>query len=601
MKLIKLKQVEWDNCFSFGSGNVVQLDSDSVTQIVAPNGFGKSSIMYIIEEALFNKNSKGVTKADIPNRYIGGGYGIGLLFEIGSDQYKIEIVRKSTLKVTLHKNGEDISSHKSPDTFKTICELLQMDFKTFQQLVNQSVNSSLQFLTATDTNRKKFLIDLFDLSEYVEYFESFKKAVNDLEKDVSNISTKYQTINKWLDNVELGEKLPVPDVDSTSFDFADKKSSIESNLKSIASTNAQISKNNLLKNKLDGFDDISTDEVTANKTKESYDDLQSEIGKLKGDKLAADALVEKVSKLNDKCPTCLQPIDEKFVEALKSENTEISNLSAEKMDNLLAEIQKIKSNNNLISEAEKRVAEYYRTKDNYDPELPDELLDPTSLNKELEDINRQIVNIQDTIKKQQAARDKAISHNANLEQTSLQKHQFEQEIAEVEAELKVSQLKLQRLELLKKGFSSNGLIAYKLENLTKNMESHVNDYLTDFSDGRFSIEFVLDKDKLNVKLTDDGRDISISSVSSGELARINTATLLGIRKIMSGLAKSNINILFLDEVISVLDDFGREKLVEILLKEEHLNTFIVSHSWTHPLVSKLVINKEEGISEIENG
>ena len=40
----------------------------------------------------------------------------------------------------------------------------------------QNTNASLQFLTATDTNRKKFLIDLLRLDEYVQLFEIFKEA-----------------------------------------------------------------------------------------------------------------------------------------------------------------------------------------------------------------------------------------------------------------------------------------------------------------------------------------------------------------------------------------------------------------------------------------
>ena len=50
---------------------------------------------------------------------------------------------------------------------------------------------------------------------------------------------------------------------------------------------------------------------------------------------------------------------------------------------------------------------------------------------------------------------------------------------------------------------------------------------------------------------------------------------------MSSISKSKINILFLDEVINVLDESGREKLVEVLLQED-LNTYVVSHGWTHP-------------------
>ena len=109
---------------------------------------------------------------------------------------------------------------------------------------------------------------------------------------------------------------------------------------------------------------------------------------------------------------------------------------------------------------------------------------------------------------------------------------------------------------------------------------------------------MVSNDKLNVQITDNGKIVDILALSSGELARVNTATLIAIRKLMSSISKSRINILFLDEVVSVLDDLGREKLVEVLTEEENLNTYVVSHGWTHPLLEKIEIVKEENISRL---
>ena len=63
-------------------------------------------------------------------------------------------------------------------------------------------------------------------------------------------------------------------------------------------------------------------------------------------------------------------------------------------------------------------------------------------------------------------------------------------------------------------------------------------------------------------------------------------------------SKSKINILFLDEVINVLDDSGREKMVEVLLQED-LNTYVVSHGWTHPLLEKIEVVKDGNVSRLE--
>jgi ABC-type uncharacterized transport system fused permease/ATPase subunit len=67
---------------------------------------------------------------------------------------------------------------------------------------------------------------------------------------------------------------------------------------------------------------------------------------------------------------------------------------------------------------------------------------------------------------------------------------------------------------------------------------------------------------------------------------------------MSSISKSRINVLFLDEVINVLDETGRERMVEVLLRED-LNTYIVSHGWTHPLLEKIEVVKRDNVSVLE--
>ena len=44
---------------------------------------------------------------------------------------------------------------------------------------------------------------------------------------------------------------------------------------------------------------------------------------------------------------------------------------------------------------------------------------------------------------------------------------------------------------------------------------------------------------------------------------------------------------------------GKEKLIEVLQSEEHLNVFLISHDFTHPLIDKISIEKNENISSIQ--
>ena len=190
-------------------------------------------------------------------------------------------------------------------------------------------------------------------------------------------------------------------------------------------------------------------------------------------------------------------------------------------------------------------------------------------------------------------------HNTRISIILEQTDGFQEQLDASKSSLESSESKLAILETLKKAFSTNGLLAYKIESLVKELEVLTNDYLAEFSDGRFSINFVVENDKLNVEVSDNGNIIDILALSSGELARVNIATLVAIRKLMASISRSQINVLFLDEVNQALDEVGKEKVVEVLLKEENLNTYMVSHGWTHPLLQKIEITKEDNISYLE--
>ena len=109
----------------------------------------------------------------------------------------------------------------------------------------------------------------------------------------------------------------------------------------------------------------------------------------------------------------------------------------------------------------------------------------------------------------------------------------------------------------------------------------------------------MDETKLQINLRSDSVDMDIKSISSGEFNKVNTATLLAVRKMLTSISKIDINLLFLDEVVAVLDPESKDTLINLLLSEENLNTIVVSHGYTHPLASRLNVIKENKISRLE--
>jgi DNA repair exonuclease SbcCD ATPase subunit len=597
--MITLKRLQWDNCFSYGQDNDLLLDDNSVTQIIGTNGMGKSSIPLIIEEALYNKNSKGIKKADIPNRYINDGYKIILTFTKDDNIYSVNINRKTNIKVRLEKNGEDISSHTATNTYKTIQDIIGVDFKTFSQLVYQNTNASLQFLTATDTNRKKFLIDLLHLENYVELFDIFKEASRLVSSEITGLQAKIDTIEKWLVDNKLSDTTILPMLDLEIDTEEDEKALrfLQKEIENISEKNKKISKNNHFKEALQQIN-IQEAQTSSIKGVESYDNLQAELGEHKATLTGSQRLIAKLNKLGDHCPTCEQDVDPEFINSLKDLEARKLVEAEEKSGKIEREIERIKKSNIEFERCRKIERDWVDLFRSIDKSLPDLPLDKGELEGRLEDVRANLLLAKEQLSSTARENERRTKQNTRIQVIQEQTDGFTNEREQVSAVLDKQKALVSNLEILKKAFSTNGLLAYKIENLVKELEELANTYLGELSDGRFTLEFVVSNDKLNVQVTDNGKIVDILALSSGELARVNTATLIAIRKLMSSISKSRLNILFLDEVIAVLDDAGREKLVEVLLGED-LNTYVVSHGWTHPLLEKIEVVKDGNVSKLE--
>jgi DNA repair exonuclease SbcCD ATPase subunit len=234
-----------------------------------------------------------------------------------------------------------------------------------------------------------------------------------------------------------------------------------------------------------------------------------------------------------------------------------------------------------------------------DKSLPTELIEQTLVEAEITKVEQAIATATKAISTANSQNVAIEAHNAKVKVVLEQMDSMMEDKKFLSGQLELVQARLSTLQILAKTFSTTGFIAYKIESLVKDLEELTNKYLTDMSDGRFQIQFsVSSSDKLDVLVTDNGEDVDISDLSNGELARVNISTLLAIRSLMQSLSNVRSNLLILDETIENLDAFGKDKLVEVLLKEEALNTVLISHSFTHPLITKVEIVKEKRISRI---
>lgn len=599
--MITLKTLKWSYAFSYGKDNSISFDSTPLTQIVGLNGHGKSSIALILEEVLYNKNSKGIKKADILNRNTDSkSYSIELDFDKDGDYYVIKTTRGNTQSVSLSKNNIDISGHTATATYKLIEEIIGYDHKTFAQIVYQSSAVSLEFLTATDTARKKFLIDLLNLTKYVDIAEVFKQAAKDLDTKVTVVSTKIGSANEWITKYKSSDlsSMELVEVPQSPKELAEENLRLKVSYENIAATNRKILQNNKYKELLDAI------VVQVPGPKPELDTKSITVSIVEHAKVAkdCDAFIRKMGALGSVCPTCSQSIDLEKMNSMLEEyrfNKKNSSDLVLQLEQVLRSHEKDLKEYNSKLQTKLDYEEYHSL---YDPEMATQLLDRDEIASKIQANRDAIAKIESEIERANLHNKKASAHNAKVDVLRSQLEEVTSSLASLKQELSEYQDKLNTLQILVKTFSPTGLVAYKIECLVKDLEELTNSYLVELSDGRFQIGFkVSSTDKLNVVITDHGKDVEMVALSGGERARVNAAALLGIRKLMQSLSNTRINLLILDETIENMDIEGKEKLVEVLLQEEYLNTFVISHGFQHPLLEKLQVVKKNNISRIENG
>ena len=606
---ITLEKLSFNNMFSYGSNNELDINKNKITQLTAPNGSGKSTIALIIQELLFSKNIKNIKKGDIANRYSTAKDWSGSLdFVVNNKKYQINVKRVgATSKVSLLENGVDISEHKVPDTYKKLSTILGMDFEVFSQLTYQSSTDLLDFIKATDTNRKKFLINLFGLEKYIAIGGALKVKLSSLEKDLSGKAGEIKTVNSFLEENEIKETKDTIEVPTVDDSLRQTIARLRNELEDYQSQCKKIDKNNMLVEERDKlvFDLELAEPTLPLGFKEDFEQAKNTINSLKT-KIADNQKKIKGLDTSDNCYACGQHIDNSRTKLIKNSlENDITSYQEELVDMKITYDSLSKEYSNY----EKTLANYFinqkaierfeQISQIVDLSIPTNYPDYTELEKSLFKFSKELKSQEQLKADAMDYNEKVKIHNTKVEALQEQKRQFLVRQQLLNDDIISLSSKIKNITILRKAFSTTGIVAFKLENLTKELENTINKYLSELSDGKFQVIFRLEGEKLNIIVVNDGKETPVETVSGGEFSRIQTAILLSIRSLLSKIGGNYINLLFLDEITGVLDDAGKEKLIDILQEENNLNVFLISHDFTHPLIEKISIIKENNVSYIE--
>jgi DNA repair exonuclease SbcCD ATPase subunit len=116
----------------------------------------------------------------------------------------------------------------------------------------------------------------------------------------------------------------------------------------------------------------------------------------------------------------------------------------------------------------------------------------------------------------------------------------------------------------------------------------------------FHIRF---NDKFDCIITNHGEEVNPMTLSTGERKKADFIIIIAIIKILK-LRFPQLNLLFLDELLSSVDQDGVYNILKILsqvIKENQINTFVINHTvLPHEIFDKkLQIYRDNGFSKFE--
>jgi DNA repair exonuclease SbcCD ATPase subunit len=266
-------------------------------------------------------------------------------------------------------------------------EILGFDHKSFAQIVYQSNASSLEFLTAPDTARKKFLIEILNLSKYTRAAEIFKEVTTELAKDIATANSKVSTVSSWLNKYESTDLsikpiIEVPEMDTKLYS---ETLTLSQQLDSLESTNKKIQQNNTYKqlqskiNLLPIPDRPKADIQFINEKTKVLNNETIELSKTIKD---SKTFIQKMEKLEGNCPTCLQHINKEKIDELIYEQVTIQKTTNIQLEKLTVAISELNAESSVYSaekmaweQAQKSQEEWEKYHRLIDTELQNELLD----------------------------------------------------------------------------------------------------------------------------------------------------------------------------------------------------------------------------------
>lgn len=516
------------------------------------NSVGKSTLVNVILQGLFMKNIQGDSIERLSNAYTKEKPSITITLEKEGVEYTIVNNYKDGI-CKVYKEGVLLDFVRKKDIKDEIEEILGISYFIFSQLIYISPNNPSLFSSVSNDAQNKFIQSLLNI-EFIQDIN--KKSSADLKSFRGEVTLKVKELNLLQQQVEsLTKQINLVPV-FEDIDYSEEINSMAADISRKEDYQIILKKNY----------DKAKKELEAENKREI--EIKSEIKHLE---IALSKELDLIAKGN--CPTCGQSTVKLSTKTDKSLLKNLKESHTETFEKVLAKKAELRTIEDELAEVSSEIT-----------------------------IARNTLNGLKHKKEEQVKAEKHISLK-----TSLEEQRTEAITNLIEAQSKLSQLedKVYILELITQCTSSKGFIKERISLFLQLFNQELQELGKELLGSNYLIEITKNK-TLGYELTvNDGEIVlNYSSLSSGYKSRLDLVIALALNSAIKLLTGIEINVLFLDEILSAVDSVGIESISKLLNKIKHRFPekiiFVVSHNQILKEVSDtLTITRQNDASKLK--
>lgn len=529
---MKFNKIWFKNFASYGAGGpeIVFPADPSLFLVQGLNGGGKSTIHNAMSFLLYGK-VEGKNKKDLVNRLNGGGTVVGGDLIIRGKHVVVERgISPNFVNLTIDGVPYDKANAViGPDEYLEN-ELLEIPSHVFNNAICLSIKDFKSFLKMS-TKDKRLLIDrIFAFQIIMDMRDTLSKLQTQVKRDLDQATAVLFASKRSYDSSaaelqQLSEKIK------------------QDNTQQVESLTEQLEQFRKL------LEHHGTKSAAVLSAANSHAQLVSDLTK------SLYAVDSKVSELqrqlrlysNSQCPTCSADLNSDFHLNIKTGlETELSSVSSRR-----DELQ-----NNLES-AKVLSAEYEKSK---------------------RDMTEKGAKIQSRISEINSAMSKLKNDNIDEQLQSINRivERLSSEISETQTSISDKETKSAWFKILEHALSDKGIKQLAMQTIVPAFNSEIYRMMGEM---HLSYSVIFD-DQFDAKIMSMDQEISVSTLSSGEVVKIDFVVLVSFLRLLK-MKFPSINVTFLDEIFASVDQLGIHDICVILkriAKEMALNIFVVSHT-----------------------